>query len=72
MTTENEYMIGVNAALDAMEDISERIDASGVFPLLAGFLTTSLQAIFDMAPSEQAANELIRLCIDGAKKGNNV
>jgi len=69
MTTENEYLIGVHAALDAMEHISERIDEASPVASLAGFLTIGLQAAFDMAPNEQAANELIRTCIQGAKEG---
>jgi len=71
MTTEDEYTVGIDAALDAMEQISERIDEASVVAL-AGFLTTTLQCTFELAPNEQAANELIRTCIQNAKESNNV
>lgn len=71
MTIEDEYTVGIDAALDAMEQISERIDEASVVAL-AGFLTTTLQCTFELAPNEQAANELIRTCIQNAKAINNV
>lgn len=72
MTTEDEFIIGVDAALAAMEHISERIDEASPVASLAGFLTIGLQAAFDMAPNAQEANELIRTCIQSAKENSNV
>ena len=72
MTAEEEYKIGSDAALDAMEQMSERIDEASPVTSLAGFLTTTLLWIFYRAPNEQAASELIRTCIQSAKELNNV
>ena len=72
MTTQDEYTVGVDAALDAIEQMSERIDETSPVVALGGFLTTTLQCTFELAPNEQAANELIRTCIQNAKESNNV
>jgi hypothetical protein len=68
MINEN-FSSGYNAGLDALENIS-LINENPDHEILAGLLSSIMNCIYYYAPSEKAANELVKFAVDYAKEEN--
>lgn len=68
MINEN-FSSGYNAGLDALENIS-LINENPDHEILAGLLSSIMNCIYYYAPSEKAANDLIKFAVDYAIEEN--
>lgn len=60
---------GYNAGLDALENIS-LINKNPDHTMLAGLLSSIMNCIYYYAPSEKAANDLVKFAVDFAIEEN--
>lgn len=60
---------GYNAGLDALENLS-LINQNPDHEILAGLLSSIMNCIYYYAPSEKAANDLIKFAVDFAIEEN--
>ena len=68
MINEN-FDSGYNAGLNALEALA-LINENPNHEILAGLLSSIMNCIYYYAPSEKAANELVKFAVDYAKEEN--